>query len=440
MIETLPFMLDESQVLAVRNISACDGISVLTGRPGSGKTTIIKELLKRLWNSGDYEPENTFQACPTGRASKVLDDALSEDAAFYDQVVNKPATIHRMLGCMGNTWTYNAKNPLPADLVILDESSMVDSELLARVITSVNPGCRIILTGDADQLCPVGPGQPFKDIVDYGKNVSRLTVNHRQRDGSLIANACESIQKGVKLMFGKEGKYTLKGKLEDDLFFEEYGDKENIPERVVELCKGWHKNGEDYQILSPQRNGTVGVENLNNVLQRELNPADREKNEYVVAAWLTIRVGDKVRVTKNNYELKVFNGFIGRVVEIDMLKDITVDFDGQVVTFEKTKDIKTLVLGYCITFHAAQGSQYSKGVIICHSTHSFMLSRNLLYVGVSRFKDQLVIVGDKKGLGRAVRNVISSWRNTYLRDVFKKGKEGDEMDIEKTLLFKGDGS
>lgn len=423
-------LLDDSQQQAISDISAYPGISVLTGGPGRGKTFTIKALLLKLWNTPyttnnpqyPYQPNTTYLACPTGRAAKVLDEALAEDAEFYNMVANKPATIHRMLGCQGPTWVYTKDNPLPADLVVLDETSMVDSELLARVIQSTKLGCKFVLVGDSQQLNPVGPGNPFKDIIGFNKNVSRLEVNHRQRDGSLIANACELIQKGKAPLFGKHGKHTLQGKLEDDLFFEDYEDKEDIPEKVVELCREWHEQGKDYQVLSPQRNGVVGVENLNKVMQEALNPGSGSgRDEYVIAPWLTIREGDKVKNTKNNYELNIFNGFIGTVMDIDQI-GFTVDFDGQLVSFEKQKDIKNLVLGYVITYHASQGSQYSKGIIICHSSHSYMLSRNLLYVGISRFKDELVVVGNKKGLSRAVKNVVSTFRNTYLREVFKGKK------------------
>lgn len=417
--------LDDSQQQAISDISACSGINVLTGGPGYGKTTIIKTLLHQLWKDMDnpYTPTNTFLATPTGRAAKVLNEALEEDSILYDMVMNKPATIHRMLGCMGPSWTYTKENPLPAQLVVLDETSMVSSELLAKVIESVTPDCKFVLTGDAAQLSPVEPGNPFKDIVERGLNVSRLAVNHRQHDGSLIANACELIQKGKTPLFGKKGKHTLQGALEDDLFFEGFKDKEDIPAKIVEICREWHEQSIDYQVLSPQRNGVVGVENLNNVMQAALNPGSTEKAEMVVAPWLTLREGDRVKVTKNNYKLNVFNGFIGVIVEINSIaKTVTVDFDDQVVIFSEKKDIKTLMLGYCITVHSAQGSQYSKGVVVCHTSHSYMLSRNLLYVAISRFKDELVVVGNKKGVARAVRNVVNTWRNTYLREVFHEKK------------------
>ncbi|MEA1866577.1 MAG: AAA family ATPase [Thermodesulfobacteriota bacterium] len=408
--------LDLSQQQAVESILNIPGLSVLTGGPGYGKTHSIFYLLEQEWG-GKFNCLTTYLATPTGKAAKVLDEALSKDENFYLSTINKPMTIHRMLGCQGKHWIHNSGNRLNCDLLILDESSMIDSALLARVITSVNKECKIVLVGDSDQLAPVGPGCPFRDIVASGRNVSRLAINHRQEQGSRIAGACEAIKVGKwpVSISGSDGN-------DGDLFFHELEDKEDIPAQTVEICREWQENNEDYVVLSPQRSGVCGVESINLILQQKLNPARQGKKELEVAPWLTFREGDKVLVTKNNYKLNVFNGFMGVILEIDILQNIVIDFDGEIVVFQERKDIKNLALGYCLTYHKSQGSEYRKGIIICHSTHYFMLSRSLLYVGVSRFQDELHIIGDKKGLRRAIKNNTTSNRQTYLSQAMETFK------------------
>lgn len=404
--------LDDSQESAVNNIIKTKHISVLTGGPGFGKTFTIQELLLRLWSHHGIKPHLTRLACPTGKAAKVLNEALRVE------VKNKPSTIHRMLGCNGKGWTFNQFNRLEAECLILDEASMIDSALLARVITSISEGCKIVLVGDKDQLPPVAAGCPFRDVVSYGEQdaVSRLQINHRQREGSLIAHGCGLVNSGERLLFGAPGKNTLNGQRADDLFFVEEEEKEEIPDAVAIIAKRWHDAGEDYCVLAPQRTGACGVAALNIYLQAALNPPDALKAEIEVAPWLTLREGDKVLHTQNNYDLDVFNGFTGRVLNVDPISGvILVDFDGQHVTYTKTNEIKQLALGYCLTIHKSQGSQYKRGVLVCHSSHYYMWSRQLLYTAISRFKEELWVVGNKKAIKRAVDNSTEKARNTYLR-------------------------
>ncbi len=401
---------DQSQATAIQAIASTNNLSVLTGGPGFGKTFTIQNLLERLWSVSIIKPEKTFLACPTGKAAKVLEDSL-----YLLDVENPPATIHRMLGCQGPTWIHNEKNPLEADCVIIDEASMVDSALLARVIFSITKGCRIILVGDKDQLPPVAAGNPFHDIVASGKNVNRLEINHRQAEGSLIADACSKIIVGEKPTFGHPGEYTLGGTREDDLFHVKEDDKDEIPEKIAAIVAPWHKDILDYCVLAPQRTGPCGVENLNKYLQEVLNPPEEFKTEAKIFPWLTLRTGDKVLHTKNNYGLGVFNGFTGVVKYIDDVSgDVWVNYDGQEVIYSEKKDLQQLTLGYCLTVHKSQGSQYKHGVLACHSTHYYMWSRELLYTAVSRFKEELHVVGDKRGLQRAVSNSTENKRNTYI--------------------------
>jgi len=414
---------DLSQEKAVEEIIKTPGISVLTGGPGRGKTFTVRSLLSTLWSLNSIHPDKTWMACPTGKAAKVLQDALG------DMITNDghtPATIHRLLGCRGLMWEYNSSNRLPADCIIIDEASMVDSAMLARIIDSISIGCKIVLVGDADQLPPVSAGNPFHDIVKAGINVNRLEINHRQQEGSLIADACDKIITGVKPNFGITGEHSLGGKREDDFFHIQEEDKEEIPGVVASLAKQWNIDEDDYCILAPQRTGPCGVENLNLFLQDTLNPPARDVPELIMSKWLTLREGDKVLHTKNNYELEVFNGFTGRIVGIDTSdRIIVVDYDGRLVTYNQPGYLAQLTLGYCLTVHKSQGSQFKYGVVACHSTHSYMWSRQLLYTAVSRFKEALYIVGDKKGLQRARTHSIENVRNTYLDLAFK----GEAQDI-----------
>lgn len=393
---------DKYQQNAIDNLLATSRkLSVLTGGPGRGKTTILKELISQL-------PGETLTCCPTGKGAKVMEEALPN-------IKNSPKTIHRMLGSHGpGAYIFNEKNKLVADTVICDEASMVGSELLARVIDGVPDACKIILVGDADQLPPVPAGAPFRDICK--KTVNRLIINYRQKQGSLIADTCDRILKKEKIQFGTPHKKTLGGEREDDLFFIDLEDKELIPPYVLELCREWHESGADYQILAPQHSGVCGVENLNKYLQEKLNPAMTNKPEKKISVFLTLRLGDKVINKKNNYKLNVFNGYVGTITKITVEGELTIDFDGLKVVFPDNEGLKNLKLAYCLTIHSSQGSEYRKGIIVCHSSHYYILSNSLLYVAVSRFKDELYIIGNQKGLARAIKNSTTDQRKTFLAD------------------------
>jgi exodeoxyribonuclease V alpha subunit len=394
----------------------------MTGGAGVGKTTVLQHLLVKLWGDKDsgVTPKNTFIGCPTGKASRVVNDAMPSDFLF-----NKAMTLHRLLRFNPSLgWEYNENNPIDARLIICDESSMVSSVLLARVIAAMPEDCHLVLVGDSQQLLPVEPGSPFHDILNYGdqSTVFRLDKNYRQQQGSLIADGCEKILTGTMPMWGEKDKHTLGGPLQDDLFFIKKEDKEDIPRHVLDVCKDWWNNGDDFVVLSPQKSGVVGVEEINKYLQMTLNPPDNGKAEIKVG-WLTLREGDRCLQTRNNYELGnggVFNGFMG-VVKAILTMDgedghrVLVDFDGEMVEYTEAKHIKDLALGYAISYHKSQGSQWDKGVIICHSSHHFMLNRNLLYVGVSRFKEELHVIGDIRAVKRGLSNVVSGERNTLLK-------------------------
>lgn len=215
--------------------------------------------------------------------------------------------------------------------------------------------------------------------------------------------------------WGEHGQHTMGGELQDDLFLMEQDDKEDIPAMVADLCRPWHEQQLDYAVLAPQKNGVCGVDALNKYLQEVLNP-DAPDKPQIKLGWLTLRLGDKVLQTKNNYELGVFNGFTGIIVAVDTVeKELTVDFDGELVVYSKGDDIKQLALGYCMSIHRSQGSQWKHGIVICHSSHYYMHSRSLFYTAVSRFKKELYIIGDKRAIKRALTNVVSGQRNTLLK-------------------------
>jgi exodeoxyribonuclease V alpha subunit len=412
--------LDVSQQQAVDNISKLiSKIYLLIGAGGSGKTFTIQHLLTQLWedDSNYINPDTTFLAAPTGKAAKVINDAFAR-AGFG--VENEAKTIHRLLDynpVADPPWGYNSDEKLDASLVILDEASMVDSMLLFRVIDALPNDCVMILVGDDAQLPPVAPGQPFTDLIICGSQdiINRLTTNHRQSQGSLIADGCLKILSGNKMTFGRQGEHTLGGILKDDLFFLEIDEKEDIPQAVLSLVKLWNDNDEDYCILSPQHKGVVGVSEINSFLQRELNPSQPGVNEIKVG-FLTLRVGDKVKNIKNNYELNVFNGYNGTITSIDMDNTIVVvNFSGEIVVYEKKEHIKQLALGYCSTIHSAQGSQYKKGVLLIHNSHWYSWNRSLLYTAISRFREELHVIGNNRTIKRAISNIVSGSRNTYLK-------------------------
>jgi len=411
--------LGEYQQFAVDSISKLERkVYIMTGGAGVGKTTVLQHLLIELWGDPDsgITPDNTYIGCPTGKSAKVVNDAMPN--GFLE---NEAKTVHRLLAYNPATgWGHNKDNPLDAALVICDESSMISSMLLSVIIDAMPADCHLILVGDAQQLSPVDPGSPFHDLIHFGdqSTIFRLDKNYRQAQGSLIADGCLKILAGKKPTFGTAGEHTLGGVREDDLFFIEEDDKEEIPGIVAELCRPWNAEGLDFAVLAPQKTGVCGVDALNKYLQEELNPAATNKAQVKVA-WLTLREGDKVLVTKNNYGLGVFNGFCGIITKIGMDYDgeevIVVDFDGQEVTYRESKDIKELALGYCMTIHKSQGSQFQYGVLVCHSSHYYMQSRSSFYTAVSRFRQELHIIGDGKAMKRALSNVVSGDRNTYLK-------------------------
>ena len=408
--------LDEHQHQAINNLSASNGLSVLCGSAGRGKSTIVDMLLERLIDHG-ADPKLIRICAPTGKACAVVNDMITA------KLPSEAMTIHRMLGCQGPTWLHDSSNRLKAEWLIVEESSMVSSLMLARIINSVSEGCNIILSGDHKQLFPIDAGAPFLDIIKANRpgQVSKLITNYRQKNGELLADACERILDGTLPNFGEPGKDTLGQGTEDNVFFHAEEDKALIPPKTLAIVRAWYDNKDDHMVLIPQRTGDCGINSMNEYLQEQLNPHQPGVEEIKIYQWY-LRPGDRVKQTKNDYSLDVMNGFVGNVVGVAGGCAV-IDFNGEIKEYTTKEQLNNLALAYAVSIHSSQGSQYSKGVLVMHSSHYYMMSRQLLYVGVSRFRDELHVIGNKKALNRAIRNTTENSRQTFLGLSLNKDKK-----------------
>lgn len=397
-------ILHEQQRAAVMDAQQ-QRLHVITGGPGTGKTTIIKALLATL----DKNIKDVRLTAPTGRAAKRMAESTGKNAQ----------TIHRLLGNIpGQGFEYNSSNPLSADLVIVDEVSMLDVFLARSLTSALKPGCRLVLIGDVDQLPSVSAGAVLKDLLACPRvSRTRLTKIFRQSAKSFISVNAQAVISGS----------TASMKLDntaDDFFWmgiDQWCDSNSpapmraqlIQDRIVAAVGRLLQMGntpDDIQVLSPTYRSEIGVMRLNSILQDIFNQGvKREK-----IGPLTLSVGDRVMQLKNNYEKDVFNGDQGHVKNIDSPKRVMeVEFDGRVVEYE-FKDADELTLAYCITVHKAQGSE-SPVIIQPVSTAQYvMLQRNILYTGITRAKRMCILVGEKKALNIAVRAQNTKARNTYL--------------------------
>ncbi len=370
---------------------------ILTGGPGTGKTTTTIGILRCYETIG----KQIALAAPTGRAAKRLSETTGKDAK----------TIHRLLeySPQTNGFTRNLQNPLDADVIIIDEMSMVDIVLMNRLMQAIPSGATIILIGDTDQLPSVGAGNVLKNLIESRSiPVVTLTEIFRQAQQSMIVTNAHLINTGE---FPE-----LSGPPDRNFFFIE----EENPDTAVEIIStliaerlpqhfDYHPI-DDIQLLCPMRKGTLGVENLNKYLQDLLN----SNTEQAIRRWQTYRVGDKVMQIRNNYTYDVYNGDIGRIADIDEINKIMmIQFPDKLVDYDMA-DLNELVLAYATTIHKAQGSEYPVVVMPLHTQHYIMLQRNLLYTGITRAKEKVVIVGSKQALEICIRNNQVMWRNSYL--------------------------
>jgi len=374
--------------------------SVLTGGPGTGKTTSVRALIHLL-----KAKRKTFKlAAPTGRAAKRLSEATGEPAQ----------TLHRLLEFKpfeGNKFARDRENPLDADLIIVDELSMIDLLLMNALLKAIDLWSHILLIGDPDQLPSVGAGSVLRDLIaSQCVPVVALDVIFRQEETSLIITNAHRINQGELPHFSKTAR---------DFFLFTESEPASAAQRVVELVKTRipHKFGldsiEDIQVLSPMHRGEVGVAELNTVLQDALNPAGERKPEWRHGSRV-FRVGDKVLQTRNNYDKLVFNGDLGRVTALDVEEQrVEVNFDGTRIEYE-FGEMDELVHAFAMSVHKSQGSEYRAVVIPLLTQHYMMLQRNLLYTAVTRAKELVVLVGTLKAIALAVKNNKIVQRNSRL--------------------------
>jgi exodeoxyribonuclease V alpha subunit len=374
-------------------------VLVITGGPGTGKTTTINSLIRILEKKG----QRILLASPTGRASKRLSEVTGREAK----------TIHRLLEFSPKEGGFkrNEENPLEADLVIIDEASMVDILLMNHLLKAVPPDATMLLVGDIDQLPSVGPGNVLSDIIESGRvETVRLTEIFRQAQESMIIVNAHRVNRGefplTKLPSGGKS----------DFYFIERDDPEKVVETVKELCgqrlpKAFHLDPlDDIQVMTPMHKGVVGVANLNAELQRLLNPRGQE----IAQGGRLFRVSDKVMQISNNYDKEVFNGDIGRIAAIDIEdKKLSIRFEDKAVDYE-WGELDQLVLAYAISIHKSQGSEYPAVVVPILTQHYIMLQRNLLYTAITRARKLVVLVGTRRALAVAVRNNPVQHRYTAL--------------------------
>lgn len=390
---------DEVQTEAIRQ-SAVSKVMVLTGGPGTGKTTTTQGIITAFQSFG----LKILLAAPTGRAAKRMTEATGLEAK----------TIHRLLECKPpEGYQKNEENPLEGDVLIVDECSMIDIVLMNSLLKAIPLEMRLILVGDIDQLPSVGAGNVLRDIMDSGTvPVIRLTRIFRQALSSRIITNAHRINKGQMP--------DLSNGVDTDFFFTSREDPEEAATEIVNLVKSklpryYAVSPSQIQVLTPMQRGVVGAAKLNLMLQEALNPQGAH-GEQLFRSGYAYRVDDKVMQIRNNYDKEVFNGDIGSVVSVDMQnRALSVDFEGKIVSYEAT-ELDELVHAYATTIHKAQGSEYPIVVMPVMMNHFVMLQRNLIYTGITRAKKVLVLVGTKKAVAYAVRNVTVTKRNTHLRE------------------------
>ena len=413
----------EEQEQAIRE-AATSGLLLVTGGPGTGKTTVLKGILSLLGNM----QKKCVLAAPTGRAAKRLTEVTGEEAS----------TIHRLLEATvdPNTgklyFVRDEDNPLKADAVIVDEMSMVDISLLYALLQAIPKGKRLILVGDPDQLPPVGPGFPFSDMLRSKRlPVVSLTEIFRQAQKSLIVMNAHRINQGqLPDLTNPQG---------GDFFFLRTKSEEELSSLIASLCtqrlpKNMGISPDQIQVLSPTRKGGVGTASLNRLLQAALNPPSPMKKERKFGD-VTFRQGDRVMQIRNNYDMMwkrsdgsavgtgVFNGDIGVVSQVDTEGEkLTVNFDDRVAEYDFTQ-LGELELAYAITVHKSQGSEYRAVILTAWNGSPYLLNRSVLYTAVTRARELLIIAGHQQTVAAMVENARKNRRYTGLK-LRLEGKAG----------------
>ena len=414
-IKSVQNMLDikyaPNQVKALEKV-ADSSVSIITGGPGTGKTTLVKGIITMF----EMQADVVSLCAPTGRAAKRLSELSGKNAK----------TIHRLLEVVPGSkndikFQRNRENPIPCDVLIVDECSMVDIVLFSQLITAVKDGCRVVLVGDYNQLPAVGPGNVLKDLLDSGivPNVQLTDIFRQAQESEIVVNS-HAINQGI---------YPKTGGATGDYFFIEAG--ENIEGYITGLVQTrlprayGFDSFDDIQILSPSRKRRGGTVNLNTALQAALNPADKSKTEITFNG-IIFRLGDKVMQIKNNYDLQyvrdngeteigVFNGDIGQIIGVDKFnKALTIKFDDKTYVYPQ-EFFTQLEHAWAVTVHKSQGSEF-RAVILCLSdTPNELQYRNLLYTAFTRAKELLVVVGRSEIMAQMVQNSKKQLRFSGVR-------------------------
>ena len=389
--------LSEEQQAAI-HMALTNPVSILTGGPGTGKTTCLKELITTL----EAQHKKVALASPTGRAAKRLSEATGHPAS----------TIHRLLEYSPmDGFQYNEDHPLDLDFLVVDEASMLDLLLTNHLLKAVRPGTQVLFVGDVDQLPSVGAGDVLRNLISSGiVPVTRLTTIFRQAANSKIITNAHLINQGKFPVFSQGG---------GDFFFFPAEDAEGAGDWVIQVVteripqKFGFNPIQDIQVLSPIYRGPAGVSALNERLQEKLNPYAANKPERRLYGTV-FRLGDKVMQTQNNYDKDVYNGDIGFIQSMDLTEQtLTVDFDGRSATYDWS-DADQLTLAYVVSVHKAQGSEFPVVVMPIVTQHYMMLQRNLLYTAITRARKLCVLVGSRRAIGMAVKNNKVAHRFTAL--------------------------
>ena len=416
--------LDDLQEKAVLE-SVKNGLFILSGGPGTGKTTTINTIIRYF----EAERMDIFLAAPTGRAAKRMTEATGYEARTIHRMLELSGTLKEEQNGRNIHFERNEENPLEADVVIIDEMSMVDINLLQALLKAIMPGTRLILVGDVDQLSSVGPGQVLKDIMaaEVFPTIVLKKIFRQAQESDIVVNA-HKINRGEQLSLDNKS---------SDFFFLERSDVNVIYKHMVQLITeklppyvGTDKS--EIQVLTPMRKGTLGVDTLNRILQQYMNPADANKKEHTCGDTV-FREGDKVMQVKNNYDLEwevvskygipidkglgVFNGDMGHILEInEYASNLVIEYDEHRRVTYSFAQLEELELAYAITIHKSQGSEYAAVVMPLLSGPRMLFNRNLLYTGVTRAKNCVTILGSRDVVGEMIRNADVNRRYTALTD------------------------
>ena len=429
--ERTDILLSEKQKEAIRAINE-NNVTIITGGPGTGKTTIIKSIIE-IYKQKKYK---IVLCAPTGRAAKRMTETTGEEAS----------TLHRLLeiGKVDEESLFKKDNeyqgaPIDGDIIIVDEVSMVDMFIMSYLLDCIYKGTKLILVGDCDQLPSVGPGSVLKDLISSEKITTvHLDKIFRQAAKSKIIVNAHRVNSGKKFI-SKEDK-EMEEDSKQDFFFIKENNQEKVLKQVLSLCNGRLKKFGDYdffesiQVLSPTKKGMLGTKEMNKALQEELNPhreGEAEKNSMGAI----FRIGDRVMQIKNNYDIYwekkensevevgngVFNGETGTILNInEKEKNICVKFDDEKLVWYEFNDLEQLEHSYCITIHKAQGSEFDVVIMIVPQAAPMLLTRNLLYTGLTRAKKLLIVIGNERVVDYMINNVDSKKRNTGLEYKLKK--------------------